>query len=445
MAHFAQVDENGIVIQVIVAEQAFIDHLVEIEAAAEAATVSEDTPVEEVTEKPQYKKQWIQTSYNTKHGVNSRGTAPLRANYATIGCIYDRENDVFYPPVPDDLPGAVISGAPEWKWTFPVPKPNDGKAYTWDEENGCWVLKVEKYPVRLVITPDDDSYDINSPTFAVYDAIGKKLIDFCERQPELNSEELAGQGRPTFRPFGIANDDYFIYIASNNKLGRFVKNTYKFVDLIDIPLFVNTHEIVVHNSVLYAANTANDTIGIYDLNTKENKFFNVNTFQVLPEAPAPDSATSSDTAHVNSLCVADGKLYFCLHHLDQRDSQLGCFDIKSFKGQIIADAGRCAHGVQVLNGKLYSLSTGTGEVIEVDLMTKVVTLHKVVDHAKTFLRGLDVLDGNIIFGGSNTYSEDNTIYMDNCFVAVFDVKTKKPETLISFKDTHIISDMKIIR
>jgi len=444
MAHFAQVDENGIVIQVIVAEQEFIDFLV----ASEPPPVEEEEPVEEdvdaevIPKEPRYTKQWIQTSYNTKHGVHINGGTPLRANYATIGCIYDRDNDVFYPPKPIDLPTAVISGAPTWEWTFPIPKPTDGLKYTWDEAKGTWV---ERLPLHLIITPDDDGYDSNSPTFLVYDVESNQFVHTCPRLPELNAEEVAGQGRPTFRPFGITTDDKFLYVVSHNRLGKFDKKTYQFLELIDVPLFINTHEMVIHNNVLYTANTSNDTIGIYDLAKKNNKFFNVSTLKVTQDAPTPDNVESLDGAHVNSLCYHEGKIYFCLHHLDRRDSQFGYFDTKTFKAEVIADAGRCAHGVQVIYGTLYSLSTGTGEVIEVDLATKDVALHKVVDPAKTFLRGLDILEGSIIFGGSNTYSEERTIYMDNCFVAYFDSVNKKSGILTIVNNANIISDMKVLK
>jgi hypothetical protein len=297
---------------------------------------------------------------------------------------------------------------------------------------------------NLIITPDDDSYDVNSPTFLVYDTESKELVHTCLKLPELDSDEMSGQGRPTFRPFGIASDDQYLYIASHNKLARFNKTTYEFKDLINMPLYINTHEMVVHNGKIYAANTSNDTIGIYDIKENVCTYFNVTTFNITSEVSTPDNVLSHDGAHVNSLCISDDKLYFCLHHLNRRDSQIGYFDINTYEAQIVAEAGRCNHGVQILNGKLYSLSTGTGEVIEVDLNTKDVGLYKVVDSSKTFLRGLDILDGSIIFGGSNTYSDDRTIYMNNCFVAEFNAETKKSKVLINVDDAYIISDMKVL-
>lgn len=94
---------------------------------------------------------WIKTSYNTRGGVyytpNTNDVDPdqskaLRANYAGIGYTYDQINDVFYAPRPSDANGPwnswTISG-PSWLWQPPVPYPNDGKIYRWDEATLSWV------------------------------------------------------------------------------------------------------------------------------------------------------------------------------------------------------------------------------------------------------------------------------------------------------------------
>lgn len=126
MSHFAKVDENDIVVDVIRAEQDFID----------SGFVGDPAS-------------WIQSSYNTRHGVHygsdgkPDGGKALRANHASVGAIYDRANDVFYEPRPLDYPSFVISGAPEWKWTFPIPRPAEGYKYTWDEATVSWILKPE--------------------------------------------------------------------------------------------------------------------------------------------------------------------------------------------------------------------------------------------------------------------------------------------------------------
>lgn len=109
MAHFARVN-NGIVEKVIVAEQEFIDSL---EDAAN----------------------WIQTSYNTYANQHPEGR-PLRGNYAGIGYVYDSVNDVFYIPQP--YPSWTLNKK-TWQWESPIPMPNDGIPYLWNEETQSWV------------------------------------------------------------------------------------------------------------------------------------------------------------------------------------------------------------------------------------------------------------------------------------------------------------------
>ena len=116
MSHFAEV-KDGIVTQVIVAEQDFIDTL--------------DTPSE-----------WVQTSYNTRRGKHyapnsheeDSGT-PLRKNYAGIGFIYDADKDAFYSAQP--FPSWTLNDTTFW-WEPPVALPDDDKYYEWDEDNTTW-------------------------------------------------------------------------------------------------------------------------------------------------------------------------------------------------------------------------------------------------------------------------------------------------------------------
>ena len=85
---------------------------------------------------------WIKTSYNTRGGVHygqdgqPDGGVALRANYAGVGFTYNAAEDVFYAPQP--YPSWTIS-APDWIWKAPVPVPEDGKIYTWNEPTLNWV------------------------------------------------------------------------------------------------------------------------------------------------------------------------------------------------------------------------------------------------------------------------------------------------------------------
>ena len=107
MSHFAKI-ENGLVSQVIVAEQDFID-------------TQEGT--------------WVQTSYNTRGNQHPEGR-PLRGNYAGIGYIYDQTNDVFYAPQP--YASWTLDNA-TWTLQAPTQIPNDGRIHFWNEDEQQWI------------------------------------------------------------------------------------------------------------------------------------------------------------------------------------------------------------------------------------------------------------------------------------------------------------------
>ena len=113
MSHFAQIDENNIVTQVIVIEQDVVD------------TGLFGDP-----------NSWIQTSYNTHGGTHLLGGTPLRKNYAGIGYTYDSTKDAFIPPKPFD---SWTLNETSCLWEAPTPMPTDGKIYTWDEATTSWV------------------------------------------------------------------------------------------------------------------------------------------------------------------------------------------------------------------------------------------------------------------------------------------------------------------
>jgi hypothetical protein len=114
MSHYAEV-KDGIVQQVIVAEQDFIN----------------------ILPNPQ---DWVQTSYNTHGNQHSNGGTPLRGNFAGIGDIYDSTNDVFYSIQP--YPSWSLNTS-TWLWEAPVPCPTDGKVYYWDESELMWLEFIE--------------------------------------------------------------------------------------------------------------------------------------------------------------------------------------------------------------------------------------------------------------------------------------------------------------
>jgi len=80
------------------------------------------------------------TSYNTIGGVHTTGGTPFRKNYAGIGYTYDPTLDAFYPPKPYN---SWTLNTNSCLWEAPVVYPNDGKMYIWNEDELRWDLVPE--------------------------------------------------------------------------------------------------------------------------------------------------------------------------------------------------------------------------------------------------------------------------------------------------------------
>ena len=78
---------------------------------------------------------WKQTSYNTYGGVHRYGGTPFRKNYAGIGFKYNESLDAFIPP--QDFPSWILNEE-TCLWEAPVPKPDDGQKYDWNESTQQW-------------------------------------------------------------------------------------------------------------------------------------------------------------------------------------------------------------------------------------------------------------------------------------------------------------------
>jgi hypothetical protein len=122
MAHYARVNIQMLVTQVIVAEQEFIDTLPDAGS-------------------------WVQTSYNTRGGKHydpetgnesADQTKALRKNFAGVGFKYDVDRDAFIPSQPY---ASWTLNDDTCLWEAPVAYPDDGQRYTWDESSTSWVLE----------------------------------------------------------------------------------------------------------------------------------------------------------------------------------------------------------------------------------------------------------------------------------------------------------------
>ena len=104
MAHFAQLDNNSIVIAVIV--------------------VGDEYESTYADKRKEFNETYVQTSYNNR----------IRKQFAGIGFTYDKTANVFIRPQP--FPSWALDSNHDWQ--PPVPHPTDGKSYVWDEAGQSW-------------------------------------------------------------------------------------------------------------------------------------------------------------------------------------------------------------------------------------------------------------------------------------------------------------------
>ena len=120
MAHYAFINDNDIVTEVIVGiDEDSTDTL------PEGYTSWEDWYL---TQRPGASA-CKRTSYNTIANTHSGGGTAFRGNYAGIGFTWDEDNDVFYPPQP--YGSWTLSS--DWVWEAPISYPDDGNNYIWNE------------------------------------------------------------------------------------------------------------------------------------------------------------------------------------------------------------------------------------------------------------------------------------------------------------------------
>lgn len=113
MAHFARIEQDNIVSQVVVVDNE-IEHRGQEFLAIDLGLGG----------------RWIQTSYN----------ANFRNKYAGVGDFYEEARDIFYPQQP--YPSWTLDTT-NWIWVAPNSYPEDGLLYDWNEEFQIWVQAIE--------------------------------------------------------------------------------------------------------------------------------------------------------------------------------------------------------------------------------------------------------------------------------------------------------------
>jgi len=112
MAHYAQINSEGIVQQVLVMDSNL-----------------------EANEGPKSCINWLQANVSLDDWLKTSYNGNIRKQFAGIGDFYDNVKDKFIRPSP--YPSWVLNDTDDW--ISPTPLPDDGKGYEWDEETKKWV------------------------------------------------------------------------------------------------------------------------------------------------------------------------------------------------------------------------------------------------------------------------------------------------------------------
>lgn len=116
MAHFAELDENNVVLRVLV-----IDN----NDTCDKTTGEEKEEIGKHFCENLFGGKWVQTSYNAK----------FRKNYAGIGYTYNEDIDAFVPPKEHE---SWILNVETGRWDPPVPYPTKLGEYGWNEKEQKW-------------------------------------------------------------------------------------------------------------------------------------------------------------------------------------------------------------------------------------------------------------------------------------------------------------------
>lgn len=145
MAHFAQLDNNNVVLQIIVVPE-------EHEADGEQWCHN------------LFGGTWKQTSY----------TGRIRKNFAGVGFTYDPENDAFIPPKPY---ASWVLNENTYTWESPIQPPDTDYKYRWSEVLGTWIVANKYLFDNYGLTQD---YELIRPTVEKYQMVNGKFISLLK-------------------------------------------------------------------------------------------------------------------------------------------------------------------------------------------------------------------------------------------------------------------------
>lgn len=267
----------------------------------------------------------------------------------------------------------------------------------------------------------------NRPLIAFFDD-KNNTIDVIENHV-LRKKLTTKDGN--FRPFGCYWKDKNIFIATHNKLVQLNKKG-NLISEEELEGFYNTHQIIETDKVRCYTNTGHDLIKLI----YKNKIKIIDC-KILNETY---DSNKDDSHHVNSLCLKDDKIFFCLHNnsvTTKKPSQFFYIDLITDNIEYICEYGLSCHNCEIEGDFLYTLSTETGCFACINWKTKEIKFDvNLVKRKHYFLRGLQLTKNNFIIGASSSVTPraeilfvnrdtkkiDKKYYIEN-FNTILDIKS----------------------
>ena len=294
---------------------------------------------------------------------------------------------------------------------------------------------------RIIITGNMVHENIG-PSFISYN------LDFEVQDiiytPDLNDIQYEGCGRETHRPYGITSDDTYLYVVSHSKMAKYNLEDLTYAGLLDIPLYLNTHQILYVKDMMITCNTSNDTLGFHYIgnpnNTVETKYFDVSTHQWSEHCKIAGDCNVCDKLHVNSIFYKDNEIYFCCHNLGQKKSDFYVMNLDNRDVTHYKECGYACHGI-IVDDDFYTLSSETQELNQLGMPYSRQELYindwriSITDQGFK-LRGLAKHDNKLYIG-----QDDGNL---NASVKIFDLEKRVIVNEIPIEHFDCITDIKII-
>jgi len=243
-----------------------------------------------------------------------------------------------------------------------------------------------------------------------------------------------------YKPFGCYPKGEFLFVANYNKLIKLDKKG-NYIDYKNLNGFENPHQIIITTDVKCFTNTENDLIeltytDLSDLPIKDKNY--------LIDLKTLDNVVNDlkvDSHHVNSLCLNDNKIFFCLHNRGTKPSQYFYIDLETDKIQYICDYGFCSHNCEIEGDFLYTFDTEGGNFACINWKTGKGWETKLVDRKDYFLRGLVITKNHFIIGVSLTDTNANN---GNSQILFVDRETKEIVNRYDIEGYNSVNDIRQI-